>query len=97
MEKDMKTLKINENYRIETDNDSSTLIFAEKRIRNKVGKNKKPTGETEEYLFTQPYYYNNIQSALRAYFLKTLDSSIDLKDCLDNIEQSMLEIKNLSF
>lgn len=87
----MKTLKINENYRIETDNDSSTLIKSETKIR-KDGKN-----IGQEYLFESPYYYNNIQSALQAYFLKTLDNGVDLKSCLDKIEQSMLQIKNLSF
>jgi hypothetical protein len=84
----MKTLKINGIWRIETDNDSSTLISAEKKIR-KDGKNK-----GEEYLAEHPYYYNNIESCLQAYFLKTLDDSKDLKDVLRVIAETKKEIKN---
>ena len=84
----MKTLQINSNWKIQTDNDSSTLIFAEKRIK-KEGNNK-----GESFIYEQPYYYNTIESALIGYFHKTLDKSKDLKDVLRVIKESLDEIKN---
>lgn len=84
----MKTLTLNNFWRIETDNDSSTLIFAEKRIR-KEGNNK-----GERFIYEQSYYYNTIESALRGYFYKTLDESKDLKDVLKVIKESLKHITN---
>jgi hypothetical protein len=85
----MKTLQINESWRIENDGENSTLIFAEKRIR-KDGNNK-----GKEFTFEQPYYYNNVETALTGYFLKTLDDSKDLKDVLRIIAETKKEIKSL--
>jgi hypothetical protein len=83
----MKTLKINNLWRVETDNDSSTLIKSEQRIR----KDGKSIGQ--KYTFEQPYYYNNIQSALSAYLLKSLDTSKEVKDITKIVDKSLKEIK----
>lgn len=86
-------MKLNSKWSIEVEaNGGVKLIFGEKRDRKKIGKDKKPTGETEEYLFEDVWYYNNIQSALRAYLLKSLEDSKDVKDCLNKIDLAMEEI-----
>ena len=81
----MKTLQINNFWRVKTDNSSSTLVFAEKRIN----KEKKT-----EYLFEDKFYYNNVQSALQAYLIKSLDDAKDVKEVLVKIEESLKEIKD---
>ena len=85
-------MKINEEYRVEVESNGGViLIFAEKRTR----KNGKSKGE--EYIFEDKWYYNNIQSAMQGYFFQTLDDTIDLKNCMELIKQSMLKIESLSF
>ena len=85
-------MKINENYRVEVEsNGGVVLIFSETRTR-KDGKDK-----GKEYLFEDKWYYNNIQSALKSYLLKTLEDSRDVKNCIELIKQSMLKIESLTF
>lgn len=80
----MKTLKINNKWSIDNSGESSTLIFAEKRLN----KEKKT-----EYLFEDKFYYNNVQNALSAYLIKSLDNAKDVKEVLVKIDESLKEIK----
>jgi len=82
-------MKINENWRIDTDGEGCTLIFSEKRIR-KDGKNK-----GEEFTFEEPYYYPTVKSCLVAYLNKSLEDSQDVKDCLSKIKIAEQQIKNM--
>ena len=80
----MKTLKINNKWSIDNSGEGSTLIFAEKRLN----KEKKT-----EYLFEDKFYYNNVQNALSAYLIKSLDNAKDVKEVLVKIDESLKEIK----
>lgn len=80
-------MKITTNWRTEAEsNGGIKLIFAEKRIR-KDGKNK-----GEEYLFEDVFYYNNIQTALQSFLIKSLEDSEDVKDCLERIKTAEKQI-----
>ena len=81
----MKTLKINDHWSVNSGGEGSTLIFTEKRINKE---------KQTEYTFEDKFYYPCVQTALQAYFIKTLDDSKDLKDVLRIIEQTKQEIKN---
>jgi hypothetical protein len=85
----MKTLKINENWRVETDSVCSTLIFAEKRIKNKG------TEKEQEHIYEENYYYPTVNQCLKAYLLKTQEDAKDVKDCIRRTKETLEEIKKL--
>lgn len=82
-------MKIDNFWSIDNTGEGSTLVYNEKRIRNKG------TEKEEEYIYTEPYYYNNVKSCLNAYLLKCLEPSEDVKDCIRRIEIAEETIKNL--
>lgn len=82
-------MKIDNFWSIDSSNEGSTLVFNEVRIRNKG------TEKEEKYLYTEPYYYNNVKSCLVTYLLKALEPSADVKDCIKRIEASEETIKRL--
>ena len=84
-------MKITKNWSLDTTGEGCTLMFQDLRIRESG----KDTGK--EYLFTDNFYYNNVHQALKAYLNKSLEDSVDVKDCVDKIEKSLLKIESLSF
>ena len=80
-------MKLDNNWSIDSSSEGSTLIFAEKRIKNKGKENE------QEFLFEDQYYYNNVESALKAYLLKSLENSKDVKDCINLIEETYKRIE----
>lgn len=81
-------MRLDDFWSIDSTGEGSTLIFSEKRVRNKG------TEKEEEYTYTEPYYYNSVKSCLVSYLLKSLEPSKDVKDCLNRIEISEERIKN---
>jgi hypothetical protein len=84
----MKTTTINKNWRVDHENDCSTLVFFEPRVANKG------TDKQKDIIFEQNYYYPNLESALIGYILKTLDNSKDIQDVLRVIKEVKQEIKD---
>ena len=82
-------MKLDNFWSIDSSSEGSTLIFAEKRIRNKG------TEKEEEYLYTEPYYRPTIHSALRLYLDKCLEPAKDVKSCVELIETTYKKINNL--
>ena len=70
---------INENWRINTDNEGCTLIYSEEKVRQE-GKDK-----GQIYLYEQKYYYPSVATCLKAFLNKSLEDSVDVKDCLERI------------
>lgn len=93
-----RSIKLDEKYSVDTSDGTATLIFAEKRSRKKIDKEtKKPTGEIEEYLYTETYYRPTIHSALRLYLDKCLEPAKDVKSCVELIETTYEKINNLKW
>jgi hypothetical protein len=84
-------MKIDNFYSIDSSNEGSTLLFSEQRIRNKG------TEKEEEFLYTEPYYYNNVKSALKSFLFKSLEGSKDVEDCIKRIEIAEEKINKLNF
>lgn len=80
-------MKLDNNWRIDSSSEGSTLIFAEKRIKNKGKENE------QEFLFEDPFYYNNVETALKVYLLKSLEKSEDVKHCINLIEETYKRIE----
>lgn len=72
------------------------LVFEEERTRKKLdSKTKKETGESEQYIFTEKYYYPKLSQSLTKYLKLSLNVSKDLEDIkntLERIENKIAEI-----
>lgn len=81
-------MKLDDNYSINSDGVGSTLLFEEKRQREKEGK-------MVDFVYTDRWYFINVAQALTKYFHLKLEQSQDVKDCLKRIEQVEQLIKSL--
>lgn len=81
--KKKQTLEISENYRVVSDENNVILQFHEFRERKKKG-----TEETEKFEFTDNYYYPTLQTALRAFVNKSIDS-------LDSVEEVLIKLEEI--
>jgi hypothetical protein len=74
-------MKIDDNYKINTDGAGTILIFEEIRQREKDGK-------TIDFLFTDQWFYLNVEQALRKYLDLRIEQCSDVKEILAKIEET---------
>ena len=89
---------LDEKYSLQPDGyNGLVLVFEEKRERKKLdSKTKKETGETEEYIFTDKWYYPKISQSLNKYLqLVTSESKNieELKNIVLRVEEKVDDIK----
>jgi len=91
----MSKVKINDKWSIKVDNNFVGLYFEEPQQR--IVKNKE-TGveELKEYIAKDLWFYPNIQLALEAFLLKSMDDIKEVKDILKAMDRSIKEVKSLS-
>ena len=87
----MKTLKINDNFKIESDDNNCSLIFTEPRIATK-GKN-----EGKEYIFREEFHYPTINDCFVKYLKLAQKEAKDVAECIEISERIIKEIKSLNF
>lgn len=91
----MKTIQLNEKFRIEKDTYSWVLIFSEEREREN-----KDTKVKEPFIFEDKWYYPDLKQLLKKYIdldLKSANSIDELINKLDNINTKIDELKNTIF
>ena len=91
----MAPIKLNENYRIERDSYSWTLIFNEERE-----KENKKTLLKEKFIFEDKWYYPDIKQVLSKFIdlnLKDAETIQELSDKMDAISFKIDELKNTVF
>lgn len=91
----MSKVRINDKWSMKVDNNFVGLYFEEPQQR--MVKNKE-TGveEQKEYIAKDLWFYPNIQMALEAFTLKSLEGVEDVKDILEAMNRSIQEVKSLS-
>jgi len=88
-------IELNNEWHLEPDSDNGViLIFSEIRER----KNKK-TEEQEEFLYTEPYYYPRVGSALKHFVDTTQNESKTLEELIAKVDYNteLLERLNKEF
>ena len=82
-----KTAKIilDNKYYLESDSDNGiVLTFQENRTRKKIDKeSKKETGETEDYLFSDRWYFTRITQSLKKYVELSQNSCKTIEELLE--------------
>jgi len=81
-------MRIDDNYKINTDGAGTILIFEENRQREKDGK-------MVDFLFTDQWFYLNVEQALRKYLDLRIEQCYDVKEILAKIEETREFITNL--
>ena len=81
-------MRIDDNYKIRTDGAGTILIFEEKRQRERDGK-------MVDFIFTDQWFYLNIEQCLRKYLDLRIEQCSDVKEILAKIEQTREFITNL--
>lgn len=76
------------NYRIESDNMGSTLIFEEERCREVHGK-------SVPFVYTDRWYFRNVSEAMQKYVDLKLGKAEDVKEMLNMIKELRELIKKL--
>lgn len=84
-------MKLNDNWRLNYDENNVILEFHEKRIRK--GKDDVET----EYEFVDPHYYPTVPTALKGFLHKNLKGSESVQELVRRIEQTEKIITNLKF
>ena len=96
----MKPIILNDKYRIEKDTYSWVLVFTEERQREKLNKKRKKTGELENFIFEDKWYYPDLKQILTKYIdldLKDSASLEELSDKMDSLSDKIDELKNTIF
>lgn len=91
----MEAIKLNDNYRIEKDAYSWTLIFSEERE-----KENKKTLLKEKFIFEDKWYYPDIKQVLNKFIdldCKDAESIKELSDKMEAIKITIDELKNTIF
>jgi hypothetical protein len=74
-------MRIDDNYRIDTDGAGTILIFEETRQREKDGK-------MVDFVYTDQWFYLNVEQALRKYLDLRIEQCSDVKEILEKIEET---------
>jgi hypothetical protein len=74
-------MRIDDNYRIDTDGAGTILIFEENRQREKDGK-------MVDFVYTDHWFYLNVEQALRKYLDLRIEQCSDVSEILAKIEQT---------
>lgn len=90
----MSKLIIDDNWQIETDEHNCTLLYSEEKTREKIDKDRKKTGETEQYLSQTPYYYPTIQACFRRYLAENQKEASTVQECIAITERVEALIKS---
>lgn len=96
----MKAIKLNENYRIEKDTYSWTLIFNEEREKEKLDDKKKKTGVFEPFVYEEKWYYPDIKQVLNKFIdleLKDCETIAELSAKMNLISEKIDSLKNTIF
>lgn len=80
-------MRLNDNYRIEADSIGATLIYEDSRTRLKDGKE-------VDYVYTDKWYYLNIEQALTKYVDLMMGAAKDVENLLKIINELKKQIKN---
>lgn len=83
-------MKIDNNYRIDTDGAGCTLIFSETRQRKK-----KDTGEKEDYIFEDQWYFGTVRQCLNKYIDLVQERASNVDECIKLTEEAAITIKGL--
>lgn len=90
-------IKLDENYFINVeDKNNCTLTFSEQRTREKLDANRKKTGETEEYIFIDEWFYPNVSACLKKYVELKQKVAKDVSECISITEKLFAYIKTLN-
>jgi hypothetical protein len=94
--KNTKRIDLDEKFSLTPDVDHGLVLTQEvMKIRKKIDKeSKKPTGETEEYLGTEKYYFPRLAQSINKYIQLTTneaESIVELKEILLRIEKTIEE------
>lgn len=81
-------MNLDSNFRVESDNMGSTLIFEESRCRDTNGK-------MEPFVYTDRWYFLNISDALSKYSDLRMGQAKDVKEMLNIIKELKELIKKL--
>jgi hypothetical protein len=74
-------MRIDDNYKINTDGAGTILIFEENRQREKDGK-------MVDFVFTDQWFYLNVEQALRKYLDLRIEQCSDVSEILEKIEET---------
>lgn len=93
-------IELDKRYSLEPDGyHGLVLVFKEKRVREKVdAKTKKKTGETEDYIFSDKWYFPKTSQTLDKYLtlsLKENKTVEELRDTLTRVEDKINKIKEV--
>jgi len=77
-----ETIELSPNWHLSPDSDNG-VILTYSQIRER--KNKK-TEEIEEFLYTEPYYYPRVVSALKHFVDKTQNESKSLEELIEKVD-----------
>ena len=94
----MKTIQLDTNWKIEADTYSWKLTFSEERTKEKLNKKREKTGETEQYIYEDSWYFPSIKMCLDKYLTEVfkVDNSIsEMIDRLSAIESKVNEIEGI--
>lgn len=81
-------MNLDNNYRIESDNMGSTLIFEEERCRLAHGK-------YVPFIYTDRWYFQNVSEAMQKYVDLRLGKAENVKEMLNMIKELKELIKKL--
>ena len=79
-------MRLDNEYRIESDNVGSTLIYEQPRCRE-------VNGYTEEFIYTDRWYFQDISQALNRYVDLKLGKATDVKEMLNLIKELKEQLK----
>lgn len=69
------------------------LTFSEMREREKVDDKRKKTGEKEQYLFEQAYYYPSVGLALKKYVELSQNSAKNLEEIIEKTDKILAVVE----
>ena len=88
-----ETIELSSNWHLSPDSDNG-VVLTYSQIRER--KNKK-TEEIEEFLYTEPYYYPRVVSALKHFVDKTQNESKTLEELIAKVDYNTELLKRLDF
>lgn len=90
MSKD-KEIKLDDNWVIIGEEYKWELISTTELERNKLGKDRKPTGETEMYNKVETWYFPKIKMCLKKY----LEESLKSNETVEMMVEKLVYIENM--
>lgn len=93
-----KMIQLDEHYTLSTDGfNGVVLTFSEPRTRKKTDKDtRKETGETEQYIFEQQYYFPRVNQALNKFVELSHSDFKDLEDLKNKVDKTFAIIEEFN-